>query len=589
MSAVGAPAPRYRHTAVWTGTEMIVWGGTVIDPTNTGARYNPSTDTWTPTAVSASVSAVADHTAVWTGSKMVVWGGQAIVGPIIGGVYDPVTNTWTTVSTVNAPRDRYLHTAVWTGSRMIVWGGVSAESNAGGIYDPATNTWVGTTNVGSETPTGRAGHSAVWTGSKMIVWGGGPKHGRGVRPAHEHLDRNEPRQRALRTNRADGRLDRRPDDRVGGASSTGFNTGGRYDPATNTWAATGVGPNVPSARDRHSAIWTGTEMIVWGGRLSTPSIKETYRNGGRYNPVTDSWTATATSTAVPAARYQHEGIWTGAELIVWGGATKTQNTPPTHLLSSGGRYDPATDSWTGLGTVNAPSGRTGFTVVWTGVEMIVWGGDPNLITGGRYDPQANVWRPTTISGAASGRDHHVAVWTGTRMLVWGGDPSPAANTTRSLTRGPRISAPPGGTAARESISAIWTGTEMIVFGGNASPTGATNVGRRYNPVTNVWTLTSVGAGVPAPRYAHAAVWTGSRMIVWGGKDDSVLLASGGIYDPATDTWQPTTSLNVPTARYGAEVVWTGDRMLVWGGQGTLLQGLFNDGTRYDPVGDTGPR
>ena len=40
----GPPDPRYRHTAVWTGNEMIVWGGYNFNlgDLNTGGRYNPS-------------------------------------------------------------------------------------------------------------------------------------------------------------------------------------------------------------------------------------------------------------------------------------------------------------------------------------------------------------------------------------------------------------------------------------------------------------------------------------------------------------------------------------------------------------------
>ena len=48
-TTANAPVARYRHTAVWTGSEMIVWGGynNVVGYTNTGGRYNPSTDSWT--------------------------------------------------------------------------------------------------------------------------------------------------------------------------------------------------------------------------------------------------------------------------------------------------------------------------------------------------------------------------------------------------------------------------------------------------------------------------------------------------------------------------------------------------------------
>lgn len=50
VSTAGAPSPRSRHTAVWTGSNMIVWGG-LPGPTNAGAVYDPATDAWTPTAM----------------------------------------------------------------------------------------------------------------------------------------------------------------------------------------------------------------------------------------------------------------------------------------------------------------------------------------------------------------------------------------------------------------------------------------------------------------------------------------------------------------------------------------------------------
>ena len=43
-----------------------------------------------------------------------------------------------------------------------------------------------------------------------------------------------------------------------------------------------------------------------------------FNSGGRYNPSTDSWTATSTTDA-PAARAGHTAVWTGSEMIVWGG------------------------------------------------------------------------------------------------------------------------------------------------------------------------------------------------------------------------------------------------------------------------------
>ena len=42
---------------------------------------------------------------------------------------------------------------------------------------------------------------------------------------------------------------------------------------------------------------------------------------------------------------------------------------------AGGRYDPRNDCWSPLPEDGAPPGRKGATAVWTGREMIVWGGE----------------------------------------------------------------------------------------------------------------------------------------------------------------------------------------------------------------------
>src|SRR5258708_36252107 len=95
--------------------------------------------------------------------------------------------------------------------------------------------------------------------------------------------------------------------------SGGVNTGGRYNPSTDSWTATST-TNAPSARQWHTAMWTGSEMIVWSGNNSFG-----YTNsGGEYKPCTESWAATSTNNT-PSARRLHTGVWTGTEKIVLGG------------------------------------------------------------------------------------------------------------------------------------------------------------------------------------------------------------------------------------------------------------------------------
>jgi hypothetical protein len=80
-----------------------------------------------------------NHTAVWTGSEMIVWGGIVLVTRLDdGGQYDPIADSWTTVALNGRPAARFSHAAVWTGTEMIVFGGFGSESlNDTWSYSPA--------------------------------------------------------------------------------------------------------------------------------------------------------------------------------------------------------------------------------------------------------------------------------------------------------------------------------------------------------------------------------------------------------------------------------------------------------------------
>ena len=144
-SLVNAPLARYEHTAVWTGSRIIIWGGIGNGVYNAGGIFDPISNTWSTTSLSGAPSARCAHTAVWTGSKMIIWGGRDDAQTVFntGGIYDPGSNSWAATSTNNAPRARLYQTAVWTGSKMIIWGGDTSTNGlygmgvtkTGGIYD----------------------------------------------------------------------------------------------------------------------------------------------------------------------------------------------------------------------------------------------------------------------------------------------------------------------------------------------------------------------------------------------------------------------------------------------------------------------
>jgi hypothetical protein len=350
LFSAGALSGRYEHTAIWTGSEMIIWGGENEDsgvpmPLGDGARYNPASNTWSAVSSSGAPAARYGHTAIWTGSEMIIWGGNGNSGVLgDGALYNPVTDTWRAMSSSGAPAVRYGYTAVWTGSEMIIWDGKSGLPDYdylgdGARYNPVTDTWRAMSSSGA--PAARYGHTVIWTGSEMIVWGG--------------------------WNGYDNYL----------------SDGARYHPASDTWSAmSSIG--APSALYVYTTIWTGSEMIIWGmnGNGGTQG------DGARYHPASDTWSPIASSSA-PTVRNGHTAIWTGSEMIVWGGKSDSG------VLGDGARYHPASDTWSGMASNDAPASRFWHTAIWTGSEMIIWGGLNGsfdyLGEGARYNPVTNIW------------------------------------------------------------------------------------------------------------------------------------------------------------------------------------------------------
>ncbi|HEV8336023.1 MAG TPA: MopE-related protein [Candidatus Polarisedimenticolia bacterium] len=540
------PTFRSAAIAVWTGSVMIVWGGG-FPVVNTGGRYDPLTDTWLSTSTLNAPAPRQGHTAVWTGSVMVVWGGTGRSGGGTemnsGGRYDPVSDSWSPTSMLNAPDARSAHTAIWTGTKMVIWGGGFNGAGSpdlllgsGGQYDPVADSWQATATLNAPTP--RQGHTAVWTGSHMVIWSG--------------------------------------------SNGSGYeSTGGRYDPEADTWLPTST-VNAPEARVLHTMVWAAGRVVVWGGFNQTVDIN----TGGRYDPASDQWESIS-ALGTPEAREGFTGVSTGSELIVWGGV-RTNDRSFT-ALDSGGRYDPSTDSWVSTSLVNAPSGRSGHVAVWTGSQMIAWGGQTQGSTsssGGRYDPATDTWTPTGETGAPPLMVTASSVWTGNVMIVMGGPPNASARGARYdplLDSWTPVSTV--GAYARGRHTAVWTGSLMVVWGGiSSSPFPPAGAGARYDPISDIWSpVTNVNA--PRHRYDHTAVWTGTRMIVWGGLDETTAFATGGEYDPVADVWTLFSASPAVPARLNHSAVWTGSKMLIWGGYQRNFDGSLiplNTGGSYNP-------
>lgn len=350
-----------------------------------------------------------------------------------------------------------------------------------------------------------------------------------------------------------------------------------------------------SPRAGHTVVWTGSEALIWGSADPQGECGQA-NDGAGYEPVSDSWRPLAASPKEGGSLLSV--VWTGREMILWGGLYGFAYCLPGEPAQSAA-HDPQTDEWRAL--PSPPEGGNVLSAVWTGEEMIVWGNyvdegygvPPYTAQGAAYDPAADRWR-LTADLPLPDRIGYSAVWTGSEMIIWGGSSFRHPAHEQLVTDHPREVAAydPASDAWRVRAAAplpgrswhasVWTGSELIVWGGE-NESGYLGDGAAYDPLTDTWR--PISAAPLSGRHSSTAVWTGRSMIVWGGSNESGYLNDGAAYDPLTDTWH-----QLPTAplegRRGHSAVWTGDEMIIWGGNslGASVPQFtyFDDGAAYTP-------
>ncbi len=353
---------------------------------------------------------------------------------------------------------------------------------------------------------------------------------------------------------------------------------------TTNWM--GIPATTLAPRSSNIAIFTGTEIIIWGGANFSTSTY--YGDGAKFNPSTGNWSAIS-SFGAPTARAGATAVLDApnSRIIVWGGNSSFSTT-----LNDGAIYNYNTNTWTAIlpALPNTPSARYAHTAIWTGTQMVIWGGYNFSIAfdgGASYNPALNTWS-TLPSSILTPRWSHTAEWTGTEMIVWGGENGSVlfADGARynPLGGGVWTALPTSGLGSRKWHRSIDTGTEMIIWGGNGANPGHKD-GAKYNYATNTWTLLSPPPATLIGRWYHNQVYTGigsNKMIIYGGYDGSTSLADGAIYDIGTDTWTTMNNVNAPVKRefgLNTRCIWAIDKFYVWGGGSRPPLAALNDGAQ----------
>lgn len=346
------------------------------------ARRNP--DSWRVIAKSPIKSAYGHH-AVWTGKEMIVWGGSRLTRDSLrsryvrtGAAYNPKRDSWRRVPAAPIPGGYY--SVIWTGDEMILWGdpdrGRKSMGNIGAAYDPSSDSW---RRIASGPLPGRSNPLAVWTGDEMVVWGGSlTSYNR------EHYD---------------GR-------------------GAAYEPKTNSWRTLPRGP-LPAGYDAMGA-WTGEEVLVMVSPMGIePQDYPKFAHLAAYDPESDSWRSLerpphVTYVSPPVVYLDGKLNVLSLGGTVDGGEVNGYDRD----YETGGIYDYAKDHWS---PHSEPPERPNQT--WEQTAM----GDEIVIDGLAYEPSTDTWR-TLPRFPLREREFPVLVWTGKELIVWGGAKLALGNT-----------------------------------------------------------------------------------------------------------------------------------------------------------------
>jgi hypothetical protein len=347
-------------------------------------------------------------------------------------------------------------------------------------------------------------------------------------------------------------------------------------PAEGMWEPLPEAPISP--RFQQAAVWTGDEMIVFGGNDGSEGGEI---GAAAYSPATRAWRRLAGPPSyvlgTPVA------VWTGTEVVAFGG---TSGDRKVH----GAAYDPRADKWRPLPSTDLGSLNSSITeVAWTGEQVLVVGAfgsrvdagvdDASVPAAALYDPETDAWTRLPDAPEALPED---AVWTGQELVfvgLTGGDGLHAPQWTHALALDPAarvwrtLPGPP--LAVRGQPLVAWTGREVVVGGGHGFAGGSGAFGDQtdaaaLDPIAGTWRPLP-----PAPvafqgndRYGDITI--DGRVIAFDTADpDGRVL----VLDPTTGEWifapgpnrpQLTASDELP-GRREAPVVSTGTSALVWGG------------------------
>ncbi len=363
-------------------------------------------------------------------------------------------NTFTVTGSMSAAREPHTATLLPNGNVLVAGGtGTSFYGlSSAELYDPGIEIWVPTGAMNAA----RAGHTATLLhNGKVLVTGG---------------------------------FDYQP-----GPGGSILSSAELYDPATETWATTGL-MRIP--HEFHTATLLPNGKVLVAGGYNDSGYRG-LTSAELYDPATGTWTATD-STSAPRSAGHTATLLPNGKVLLTGGLDIDADTG-YFTLSSAELYDPATGTWVPTGAMSAPRAGHTATLLHNGKVLVSGGIDiegnsgTTLSSAELYDPATGTWAPT---GAMN---------TGLSSLT---------------------------------ATLLPNGNVLVAMGINSDGTVLSSA-ELYDPATGTWATTGA---MSAPREGHTATLLHNGKVLFAGGDDgTTVISSAELYSTPTN-WTP-----LPTA------------------------------------------
>jgi hypothetical protein len=244
------------------------------------------------------------------------------------------------------------------------------------------------------------------------------------------------------------------------------------------------------------------------------------------------------SDAPIAGRSGAIAVWSGAEVIVWGGLIDCCAIDSTIHESDAAAYDPAADKWRRLADVPSPwsgDGGPAITAVFD-AKMVVYRGERIA----RFDPVANRWAelpavvpPEVPTGepacGMTGGPALIGALAADQLYIWTGGCAPMRGLVHSVR--PSSTAipwrPTAPSVLQDSGSRAVAGGDSVIFLASGVPTGEDVY--RYDIKANAMKKLE-HPGLDIAPFA-SVVWTGRELLVFNGSRGIDQPRPGAIYGP----------------------------------------------------------